>query len=314
MTAGTGRRNGESMAEPNYYEILEIPSDADEREIKRSYHRLARDLHPDKATSPEMAEAFQERFAQVSAAYNTLKDSEKRAEYDRGNKGGGSSSGGSHATGGGRIQRPGNATAAVLSAGRGVPGGGGGTATGTATTAQGSSSQLPQAARPALGLTPEKAQIAQKAFARGMQFYKENQFVKAIDFFEAAIQNNDTDPNYHARLALALIQARKSASRAIEAAQRAIDLDPYNMEHKFNLAFVFETIGSKTNAQKVYEEILKWDAGNIRATAAMKELKNKKGIFSPNYQPTPVPGSTAQGNAPEPKGGLLQQLLGRFKK
>src|SRR5262245_2732099 len=73
--------NGPIMS-VNYYEILEIPTDADIREIKRAYHRLARELHPDKAPTPEEASKVEERFALVSAAYNTLKDAQKRADYD----------------------------------------------------------------------------------------------------------------------------------------------------------------------------------------------------------------------------------------
>src|SRR5690606_31832816 len=103
--------------------------------------------------------------------------------------------------------------------------------------------------------------------------YREGNFAKAIDFFEAAIQNNDGEAIYHARLASAVIQARRSATRAINAAQRAIELDPYNLEHKFTLAHVFETIGSKSNAEKIYEDILRWDQGNPRAQACLANLK-----------------------------------------
>ena len=113
-----------------------------------------------------------------------------------------------------------------------------------------------------------------------MQYFKENNYNKAIEFFKAAIKNNDTEGAYHARLAVALIQARKSATQAIEAAQRAIELDPYKLENKFILATIFETIGSKTNAEKVYEEILRWDSGNKRAQFGLRELTKKKGRFS----------------------------------
>jgi len=267
----------------NFYEILEIPTDADERELKRAYHRLARELHPDKAGSPEEARAFEARFAQVSAAYNTLKDATKRAEYDKriqaGNPKGPSVAGG----------RP-TATATVLAAGRGVP-----------KAASPSAGGPAGGSRPPLGLTPEKASIAQKAFARGMQFYKEDNFVKAIEFFEAAIQNHDAEAVYHARLAMALIQAKKSATRAIDAAQRAIDLEPYNLDHKFNMAYIFEVIGSKSNAKKIYEEIIRWDAGNARAMAALEALKKNKSVF-------------ARAGDNGDKSGFLQQLINKFRK
>ena len=243
----------------NYYEVLEIPSDASEREIKRAYYRLARDLHPDKAAAADQIKAFEERFSQVSAAYNTLKDRAKRAEHDK------------------LVQKMGatptpapvykSAVQAVLTAGRETPRPGN-----LAAGARESGSGRP----PALGLTPEKISIAQKAYVRGLQCHKENNFRKAIELFEAAIQNNNTEAIYHSHLAMALIQSRRSATRAIESAQRASLLDPYNIEHKLTLAFIFETIGSTSNAQKVYEDILRWDSDNKQARLCLDSLKKGK--------------------------------------
>jgi tetratricopeptide (TPR) repeat protein len=153
------------------------------------------------------------------------------------------------------------------------------------------------------GLTPERAAIAQKAFSKGMQLYKESNFSKAIEFFEAAIQNNDAEAIYYTRLASALMQARKSATRAIDASQKAIELDPYNVAHKFVLASIFEAIGSKSNACKVYEEILRWDEGNIQARSALAALNGKK------------MGGFSRGKGANPsRPGLLSQLLDRFRK
>ncbi len=277
------------MAE-TYYIILQIPSDADEREIRRAYHRLARDLHPDKASSAEEGKRLEEQFAMVSAAYNILKDPEKRLEYDKTIGSSASQLPPAAPPGGGPSGRL-TPTAQVLSAGRTVPG------QPTPSVPNGSSRQQN------LGLTPEKIAIAQKAYTRGVQFYKEQNYIKAIDFFEAAIKNNDTDSAYHIKLAMALINAKKSATKSLEHAQRAIELDPYNLDHKFNLAFIFETIGSKTNAIKVYEEILRWDTGNTKAQACIDNLNRKKSAFG-----------FGQGASPDDKPSLLKQLLKRFQK
>jgi len=285
----------------NYYETLEVPSDADEREIKRAYHRLARDLHPDKASSPDEARSLEEKFALVSAAYNTLKDPAKRTEHDKRVQANTTASGqSSNIT---PLPRKATATAAVLQAPRGVP-------APTTKPASGAPATSPRpsdagAPRPGAGLTPQRIGIGQKAFAKGMQFYKEANYVKAIEFFDAAIQNNDTEAVYFARLATALIQAKKSATRAIDAAQRAIDLDPYNLDHKFDLAAIYETIGSKTNAQKIYEEILRWDAGNARALMGLTMLKKRRASVPFGPQTTPLPTAA---------GGFLGKILSHFKK
>lgn len=62
------------------YAILGVARDASAEEIKRSYRKLARELHPDVNPDP----AAQERFKQVTAAYEVLSDPEKREMYDLG--------------------------------------------------------------------------------------------------------------------------------------------------------------------------------------------------------------------------------------
>ncbi|MFP4138064.1 MAG: DnaJ C-terminal domain-containing protein [Halomonas sp.] len=63
----------------DYYDILGVDEDADQAAIKRAYRKLARQYHPDVSTAPDA----EQRFKEVSEAYEVLKDSEKRAEYDQ---------------------------------------------------------------------------------------------------------------------------------------------------------------------------------------------------------------------------------------
>jgi molecular chaperone DnaJ len=62
------------------YDLLGVARDADADTIKKAYRRLARQLHPDVNPNPET----QERFKEVSRAYEVLSDPQKRAAYDRG--------------------------------------------------------------------------------------------------------------------------------------------------------------------------------------------------------------------------------------
>jgi len=64
----------------DYYGTLGVASDAGPDEIKRAYRKLARELHPDVNADPEA----QERFREVSAAYEVLSDPEKRRIVDLG--------------------------------------------------------------------------------------------------------------------------------------------------------------------------------------------------------------------------------------
>lgn len=65
--------------EKDYYKVLGVTDTATAKEITKAYRQLARDSHPD--THPGDA-AAEERFKQVSAAYDVLGDEAKRKEYD----------------------------------------------------------------------------------------------------------------------------------------------------------------------------------------------------------------------------------------
>src|SRR5206468_7526578 len=64
----------------DYYGILGIRRDASSDEIKKAYRRLARELHPDVNPDPQT----QERFKEITQAYEVLSDPEKRQMYDLG--------------------------------------------------------------------------------------------------------------------------------------------------------------------------------------------------------------------------------------
>lgn len=64
----------------NYYEVLGVPKDAAEKDIKSAYRRLARKWHPD--ANPTDTKAAEEKFKEIAEAYEVLGDSEKRKKYD----------------------------------------------------------------------------------------------------------------------------------------------------------------------------------------------------------------------------------------
>lgn len=64
----------------DYYDVLGVARDADAQEIKRAYRKLARELHPDLNPDP----VTQEKFKDVTVAYEVLSDPEKRRMYDNG--------------------------------------------------------------------------------------------------------------------------------------------------------------------------------------------------------------------------------------
>ena len=68
------------MADRDFYEILGLSKNASDSEIKKSYRKLAMKYHPDRNQGDKEAE---KKFKEASAAYEILKDPEKRSAYDQ---------------------------------------------------------------------------------------------------------------------------------------------------------------------------------------------------------------------------------------
>ena len=68
------------MAKRDYYEVLGINKGADEKAIKRAYRKLAKKYHPDTNPGDKQAE---QKFKEVTEAYNVLGDEKKRKLYDQ---------------------------------------------------------------------------------------------------------------------------------------------------------------------------------------------------------------------------------------
>src|SRR5437763_620655 len=62
--------------EKDYYKVLGVPETATDKEIRRAYRKLAKEHHPDSNPGHE------DRFKEISAAYDVLSDDEKRKAYD----------------------------------------------------------------------------------------------------------------------------------------------------------------------------------------------------------------------------------------
>ena len=63
----------------NYYDLLGVKRDAESKDIKKAYHKLAREFHPDVNKNKDA----EEKFKKINEAYEVLKDPEKRKLYDQ---------------------------------------------------------------------------------------------------------------------------------------------------------------------------------------------------------------------------------------
>lgn len=220
-----------------YYSILGVEPSATDKQIKRAYYRLARDLHPDKAPNPKARAENEQRFAAVSKAYNILKDKKKRAKYDQ-----------------------------TLDKVSSKP------------EAEGPQQDMEESSvsREVRSIAPERKKekilIARKAHVKGIQIFRKQDYDKSITFFRAAIENDNQEATYFYHLALAMLRAKKSFTKAVDYANKAIEMDPYNMDYKLLLGQIYEMAGVITKAKKIYEEILKWDPTHEKANQRMELL------------------------------------------
>jgi len=68
------------MAKRDFYEILGVPKNAPDADIKKAYRKVALKYHPDRNPDDKAAE---DKFKEAAEAYEVLSDADKRARYDR---------------------------------------------------------------------------------------------------------------------------------------------------------------------------------------------------------------------------------------
>ena len=229
----------------NYYEILGVSPDSTEKEIKQAYRKIARNLHPDKLKKGEERSEKEKIFADVSEAYNVLKHRRKREEYNQ------------------KLKLDKKSSGPVGD---------------TLKTERQTKVEIK-------GISKDRDMIARKAYIKGMQILKAGDFTSAIKFFKAAIENDDSEALYFYRLAMAMMMAKKSFTKAVEYCNEALKKEPYNMDYKLLLGEIYEKAGGISKAVKIYEDILRWDKTYLRARQNLVRLghspdgKGSKSIF-----------------------------------
>ena len=63
----------------DYYQILNVPRNASEEEVRKAYRKMALKFHPDKNKSPEA----EDKFKEIAEAYEVLSDPQKREVFDK---------------------------------------------------------------------------------------------------------------------------------------------------------------------------------------------------------------------------------------
>ena len=193
----------------DYYELLGVSPSATVADVRKAYARLAREKHPDRFTDPAEKVRVQKLFQDITHAFNTLTNAERREEYDRG---------------------------------RGKP-------------------------QPA---TPEE--IAADAFERGQAAIASGQLEDAITLLQTAVHHDPQRPAYHAALGHALGRFPAHAREAVQALEKATQLDPRNASAFAELAVVLARQGMRLRAHKALEAALRLAPHDPRLARLAAEL------------------------------------------
>ncbi len=194
----------------DHYELLGVSPSASAAEVRKAYARLAREKHPDRFTDPAEKERAQKLFQDITHAFNTLSNPERRAQYDQERERG------------------------------------------------------PQPT------TPEE--IAADAFERGQAALAAGQADEAITLLQTAAYHAPERAAYHAALGHALGRHPAHAREAVQALEKATQLDPRNASAFAELAVVLARQGLRLRAQKAVEAALRIAPRDPRLARLAAEL------------------------------------------
>jgi DnaJ-domain-containing protein 1 len=229
----------------DYYQVLGVRRSATVGEIKSSYHKLAKNFHPDRFHQDEDASLrarIEESFARIAQAYETLKDKQGRAAYDLKLSQQNSPANTLGAASQQNAQRSGAAAAN----------------TGAASDAAHAAALLRQ---------------AEDSFGRGMLAFKQGKFPVAVASFGEAARLVPREARYRAFHGCVLARYEGTRRQAEAELKAAIALDSNNASYHIMLAEFYSQIGLTRRSLGELERALAIDSQNTTARQLFDKLQ-----------------------------------------
>ncbi len=230
----------------NHYEILDIDTSASADEIKKAYYRAAREYHPDRHFSlPEDVKGkLLNIFNFITKAYLTLKDYEKRREYDASV----------------RIKVTDVAHAAEK----------------TAVSAAEETPQREQFRPSADSESGDKAKsdIARSNFDEGKGEFRKGRFEEAAHFFATAIYFDSSHSEYHYYYGLCFAKTGKP-KEALQSLNRAIELSPNIPDILAEAGHIYLILNCPVRAKGLFDKALRVFPAHKRAGEGYEVIKQR---------------------------------------
>lgn len=208
----------------SHYQLLGVERIASASEIKRNYYALAKKFHPDlHMDKPELSNSLKELMEKITLSYHTLRDAQKREEYDK-----------------------------KLSA------------AGAFNLARAKS---------------ESEETVEECMARVEQYFRAGNLVGSINWLRKCVILAPNNSRYHTMLGRSLATVPAYKDEAMLHFERAVELDPWNVEAYFCYAEFYEALKLPWRAQPLYAKILEIDPDHRKAQqrVAVSDLDSAKG-------------------------------------
>ena len=202
------------LSSTNYYEILGVTELATPEEIKEAYYKKTKEFHPDKhfyLSSETLKNKLNALFFYLNEAYEILSDPKNKTEYDQG---------------------------------------------------------LSPEALPVKGFDPE---TARDRFIEGKEALRKRSYTEAAELFREAVHLDSSVAVYHFCLGLAL-EKEKKLEDAEASLTTALKLDPLNADYIAELGYIYLDLGFNSRAKDAFEKVIELDPYNVRATEGLQKI------------------------------------------
>ncbi len=129
----------------------------------------------------------------------------------------------------------------------------------------------------------DRAQLVKSYLARGVQAYKEGNYSAAAESFDRATRVEPKNPQAWFNLALTCSREARWLARAVEAVERACEIEPMKPSYLKLAGRLFARAGKPEEAERFFQEALTWGGSDAEVEAALEELrggkKGRRGFF-----------------------------------
>ncbi|HEY5610119.1 MAG TPA: DnaJ domain-containing protein [Thermoanaerobaculia bacterium] len=124
--------------------------------------------------------------------------------------------------------------------------------------------------------TTDLAQVGKAYFSQGVKAFREGDYRTAYENFDMAVKHNPQDAKAQHSLALTAARLPGMTRQAIQAAEAAVQKEPFNPTYLKDAGILARKAGLNAKAERYLEEALKWDRENAEILTALAEIRQGK--------------------------------------